>query len=98
MDMSLEEMFEGVAVIQPKAFPVWEALLNSFPPHHFTAIIKQVAEQLNEDQDNTYAKLLEMVNAGIVQGTKNMEAMVERCRDRNKSQFTELCQLREELD
>ena len=27
-----------------------------------------------------------------------MEAMVERCRDRNKTQFAELCQLRAEID
>ena len=71
--MTIDQVFEGVAVIEPRAFPVWQAMLAAFPQHHFTAIIKQVAEQLNEDQDNTYAKLLEMVNAGIMKGMQNME-------------------------
>ena len=49
MDMTIDQVFEGVAVIEPRAFPVWQAMLAAFPQHHFTAIIKQVAEQLNED-------------------------------------------------
>ena len=48
MEMTLEEVFEGVAVIEPLAFPVWQRLLAAFPPHHFSTIIKQVAEQLND--------------------------------------------------
>ena len=65
MEMGLESIFEGVAVIENKAFPVWQAMLLAFPPHHFTAIIKQVAECLNEDKDDTYDKLLELVQNGI---------------------------------
>ena len=48
MEMTLQEIFEGVAVIEPLAFPVWQKLLAAFPPHHFSTIIKQVAEQLND--------------------------------------------------
>lgn len=91
MDMSLKDVFEGVCVIEPRAFEVWQALLAAFPQHHFTAIIKQVAEQLNaDDQNNTYAKLLQMVTAGIQQGLKNMEDTVDACRVRNKAQSNEL--------
>ena len=42
--MSLSDVFEGVAVIEPRAFEVWQAMMAAFPQHHFTSIIKQVAE------------------------------------------------------
>lgn len=65
MEMSLEEIFHGVTVIEPLAFPVWQKLLAAYPPHHFSTIIKQVAEQLNDGQDDTYDKLIKMVHDGI---------------------------------
>ena len=49
MEMSLSDIFEGVAVIEPLAFPVWTHLLGAYPKDHFSAIIKQVAEQLSQD-------------------------------------------------
>ena len=54
MEMTLKEIFDSVAVIQPLAFPVWQNLLKAFPKHHFSTIIKQVAEQLNDQQDDQY--------------------------------------------
>lgn len=70
MEMGLTNILEGVAVIEPLAFPIWKAMMQAYPEHHFTSIIKQVAEQLNEDKDDTYDKLLVMVNDGIASGTE----------------------------
>jgi hypothetical protein len=39
--------------------------MSSFPPNHFSAIIKQAAEQLNQDKDDTYEKLIEMLKDGM---------------------------------
>ena len=58
MDMTLTDIFEGVAVIEPLAFPVWQALMKAFPEHHFSAIIKQIAETLTDNNDDTYDKLI----------------------------------------
>jgi len=44
MDMSMQEIFEGMLVIEPLAFPVWQNLMSTYPPNHFSSIIKQVAE------------------------------------------------------
>jgi len=46
--MSIKEIFEGLTVIEPLAFPVWQNLLSAYPAHHFSTIIKQVAEQLSD--------------------------------------------------
>ena len=40
VDMSLEEIFQAVEIIQPAAYPVWEAMIRSFPKDHFMPIIK----------------------------------------------------------
>lgn len=98
MEMTLEEVFEGVAVIEPLAFPVWQRLLAAFPAHHFSTIIKQVAEQLNDAQDDTYDKLIKMVHDGINEGGMKTDKMLEHCRERNKAQEKELLALRDELD
>ena len=96
--MTLEDIFEGVSVIEPLAFPVWQKLLAAFPQHHFSTIIKQVAEQLNGAQDDTYEKLINMVHDGINQGQLKTDKMLEICRERNKAQDKELLALRGELD
>ena len=66
--MSLAEIFKGMTVIEPGAFPVWQNLLSAYPPHHFSSIIKQVAEQMSDAQDDTYEKLIKMVHDGINSG------------------------------
>ena len=43
IDMELAEIFSGVAIISPAAFPVWQAFMNAYPRNHFSTIIKQVA-------------------------------------------------------
>ena len=98
MEMTLEEIFQGVSIIEPLAFPVWQRLLTAYPPHHFSTIIKQVAEQLNDAQDDTYDKLIKMVHDGVNQGAIQTDKMLEMCRERNKTQEKELLALRDELD
>ena len=94
----MSDIFEGVSVIEPLAYPVWKAMLSAYPKNHFTAIIKQVAEQLSGDQDDTYEKLIKMVEIGIKQTARQVDVMVEVCRKRNKEQHDEIVELRSELD
>ena len=84
MDMTLADIFAGVAVIEPLAFPVWQKLMCAFPQNHFSAIIKQVAEQLNDDHDETYNKLINMVKDGINAGAMQTDKMLESCKNRNQ--------------
>ena len=80
MDMTLTEIFEGVAVIEPLAFPVWQALMKAFPEHHFSAIIKQIAETLTDNNDDTYDKLITMVHEGIENQNKTWERALDYCK------------------
>ena len=54
MDMTIQDIFEGVSVIEPLAYPVWQALMAAYPPDHFLVIIKQIVESLKDDNDDTY--------------------------------------------
>ena len=40
LEMTMSDIFEGVSVIEPLAYPVWKAMLSAYPKNHFTAIIK----------------------------------------------------------
>lgn len=80
MDMTLTDIFDGVAVIEPLAFPVWQALMKAFPEHHFSAIIKQIAETLTENNDDTYDKLIQMVHEGIENQNKTWERALDICK------------------
>ena len=50
LDLSLLQIFEAVYVIEPAPYPVWEALILSFPKDHFMPIVKRVA---NSYADNS---------------------------------------------
>jgi len=94
MDMSLETIFQGVAVIEPRALTVWEHLMKSFPPDHFTAIIKNIAEALNENQDETYNRMIMMVSEGISAHKKLLDEATESCAARNRAYLEDLNKLR----
>ena len=49
LDMSLLEIFEAVYVIEQAPYPVWEALILSFPKDHFMPIVKQVANSYSDN-------------------------------------------------
>lgn len=57
-----------------------------------------MAEQLNDNQDETYDKLIQMVQEGINHSDKEMEKVIDRCRERNKALEDEIKALRTELD
>ena len=54
MDMSTKDIFDGVAVIEPLAFPVWQHLMAAYPENHFAVIIKQIAESIGDNNDDMY--------------------------------------------
>ena len=80
MEMDLKDIFDGVAIIEPTAFPVWKALLEAFPKGHFSAIIKQIAESLTDDNDETYDKLIKMVQDGIDKNMKTCDRALDAVR------------------
>ena len=80
MEMDLKDIFDGVAIIEPTAFPVWKALLEAFPKGHFSAIIKQIAESLTDDNDETYDKLIKMVQDGIDKNMKQCDRTLDGVR------------------
>ena len=45
----LLEIFEAVYVIEQAPYPVWEALILSFPKDHFMPIVKQVANSYSDN-------------------------------------------------
>lgn len=65
MEMDLKEICDGIAVIEPRPFPIWQQIMSAYPRDHFSAIIKQVAEQMSEGHDETYSKLVDMVKEGL---------------------------------
>ena len=65
VDLSLLEIFEAVYVIEPAPFPVWEALISSFPKDHFLAIIKQVANSYVDNSQQTYHKMIRLVDEKV---------------------------------
>ena len=42
LDMTMEEIFTGVATVEPSAYPVFTALLKAYPKNHFTGVIQEV--------------------------------------------------------
>ena len=95
MDMDLKEIFEGTAIIETLAFPIWQALMAAFPPGHFSAIIKQIAESLTDDNDDTYDKMIRMVQDGIDKNQKQCERAVDIVRGRNKVYMDEITDLKQ---
>ena len=93
-----EDIFQGVKVIEPLAFPVWQNLMSVYPKDHFNAIIKQVAEQLSDNQNETYDKLIAMVKDGIKSGASQIDNLFDQQRERAKQEHADLLKLREEQE
>ncbi len=70
--------------------------MQAYPPDHFSGIIKQVAEQLSDNSDETYEKLLIMVKDGINAGNVQTDKMLEMCRERNQLYYDQLKDARDE--
>ena len=58
--------------------------MAAFPEDHFAPIIIQTAELLDEQKDETFQKLGEMVESGINKGQIEVEKMLDTCRERNR--------------
>ncbi len=48
VDTPLAQIFKSISVVEPNAYPVFKALLEAYPPHHFAALIFEYA---NGDKD-----------------------------------------------
>ena len=48
VDTPLAQIFKSISVVEPNASPVFKALLEAYPPHHFAALIFEYA---NGDKD-----------------------------------------------
>ena len=62
MEMSVSDIFEGVAVIEPSAYPVFTALTNAYPQNHFQSVIDEMGlgGVSGAVDSNTVASLLEI--------------------------------------
>ena len=39
VDTPLPDLFKSISIVEPRAYPVFKALLDAYPPFHFTALI-----------------------------------------------------------
>ncbi len=44
VDTPLSDLFKSISIVEPRAYPVFKALLDAYPPFHFTAVIFEYAK------------------------------------------------------
>jgi len=51
VDTPLAQLFKSISIVEPKAYPVFKALLDAYPPFHFTALILEYANGEKDESD-----------------------------------------------
>ena len=84
--------------MEPLALPVWQELMNAYPPNHFSLIIRQIAEALEDEKDDLYDQMIQMVKDSIDKNTKQWERALDIIRVKNKTNSDDLLELRKEIE
>ena len=92
--MELAEIFKAVAVIEGNSYVVWKALMESFPPNHFTALIYEFAKD-NDDAEGQNDRLIQIVEDGLQRVRQLHDGEIQQLA--NRINFLE-GRLKEQLD
>jgi hypothetical protein len=77
LELGLKDIFEGVAVIESSAYPVFTALTEAYPPNHFQTVIQEAGLGAQGAIDPGIVKnLLECADEREKQGEELLEKQV----------------------
>ena len=90
LDMPLKKIIEALAIIEPRAYPLWSMLKECYPPDHFLPIMMEQVSQNGLLDPETYAKLIAMVDKSAEEGLEKIDATIEEIQNKYETKKTEL--------